>query len=589
MRWTRTFIPTLREPPADAEVASHKLMVRAGLMRRLSSGIYSHLPLGLRAIQKVERIVREELRRIGADELLLPVLHPAELWKETRRWEIYGPELMRLTDRHDRSFALGPTHEEVITDLVRGEVRSYRELPLNLFQIQTKFRDEIRPRFGLLRGREFLMKDAYSFHADDGSLDETYDAYHEAYSRVFTRCGLEHRAVLADTGAIGGAVSHEFMVLAATGESEVLSCASCGYAATAEKAAAGPLPLPTSGQAGAGGASVEPAAPSGNGPRRVSTPGRTSASDVAAFLGAATEHTLKTLVYVVDGQPVFAIVRGDREINDAKLFAHLAPTSLRLATAEEIRSATGGPHGFTGPIGLPGRPRILADLNVRGLSGVIVGANAGDEHFAGVDVDRDLEGLEYVDLVQVRAGDPCPVCGAVLESSRGIEVGQIFKLGRKYSSAMGATFLDEAGQQVSMVMGCYGIGITRTVAAAIEQHHDERGILWPFAIAPFHIEIVALPGRDPRPMQVAEELYRGLTRRGWEVLVDDRDERPGPKFADADLIGMPFRVVVGERGLKSGTVELKGRSGRGEAHGIAVNEATEQIDARVRAAVPQEL
>ncbi len=575
MRWTRTFIPTLRETPADAEIASHKLMLRAGLLRRLSSGIYSHLPLGLRVVHKVEKIVREELARIGAEEVLLPVLHPAELWQETRRWEVYGPELMRLTDRHERAFALGPTHEEVITDIVRNEVRSYRQLPLNLFQIQTKFRDEIRPRFGLLRGREFLMKDAYSFHADQPSLDEMYDAYYEAYSRIFTRCGLEHRAVLADSGAIGGAVSHEFMVLAASGESEVLSCA-CGYAATSEKASAGPLP------SGANGGARNP---SSDGLRRVSTPGMKAAADVAAFLEAPVERTLKTLVYVAEGQVVFAMVRGDREINTAKLFAHLQTPGLRLATPEEILEATGGPSGFTGPIGLPGRPRILADTNVRGLHGMIVGANTADEHLADVDVERDLDGLEYVDLLQVGVGDPCLLCGKPLESARGIEVGQVFKLGDKYARAMGATFLNEAGEQMTMVMGCYGIGITRTVAAAIEQHHDARGILWPLAIAPFQVEIVSVAGKDPAPARVANDLYAALVADGWEVLLDDRDERPGSKFADADLVGIPFRVVVGERGLKQGVVELRGASGRAEAETLLLEKAAGAIGERLREAL----
>jgi prolyl-tRNA synthetase len=398
MRWTRSLIPTLRENPSDAEVASHRLMLRAGFLRRLSSGIYTHLPLGVRVLQKVEVIVREELARIGADEILMPVLHPAELWQETRRWEIYGPELMRLRDRHERFFALGPTHEEVVTDLVRGEVRSYRQLPLNLYQIQTKFRDEIRPRFGLLRAREFLMKDAYSFHADEASLDRTYQAYAEAYARIFSRCGLEFRAVMADSGAIGGAVSHEFMVLAASGESEVLSC-SCGYAATSEKAAAGPLPAPMADGGSAGDASGESggaggkgragrgaaaraadAGGAGNAPRRVRTPGRTTTAEVAAFLNAPVARTVKTLVYVADGEPVFVLVRGDREVNEAKLFARLDAANLRLATPEEIADATGGPQGFSGPIGLPRAARMLADANLRGMTEAIVGGNEADVH-----------------------------------------------------------------------------------------------------------------------------------------------------------------------------------------------------------------
>ncbi|MBA2566009.1 MAG: proline--tRNA ligase [Gemmatimonadetes bacterium] len=588
MRWSRTFIPTLKETPSDAEVASHRLMLRAGMLRKLSSGIYCHLPLGQRVIQKVERIVREELARIGAEELLLPVLHPAELWQETRRWDIYGPELMRLTDRHDRQFALGPTHEEVITDVVRGEVRSYRQLPLNLYQIQTKFRDEIRPRFGVLRSREFIMKDAYSFHADEASLGEAYDAYREAYSRIFARCGLDFRAVLADSGAIGGAVSEEFMVLASSGESEVLSCCSCGYAATSEKAAAGALASANAGAGGAQAGAVGEASGQRDGQRdlrRVDTPGKTSAAEVAEFLGVPVARTLKTLVYVADGTPVFVMVRGDREVNEAKLFGHLQAATVRLATPEEIRSETGGPLGFSGPVGLPGMPRILADPNLRGARGSVVGANAADAHLTGMDLERDVPQAEFVDLLQVAAGDPCPRCGASLESSRGIEVGQIFKLGDKYSKAMGATFLDESGAQRTLIMGCYGIGITRTVAAAIEQHHDERGIRWPPAIAPMQVEVVPLAARDPAPMRVGEELYEGLMERGWEVLLDDRDERPGVKFADADLIGIPFRLVVGERGLKNGMVELRADAGRGDAETLPVDGAVATLDARLRQAM----
>ncbi|HEY7530564.1 MAG TPA: proline--tRNA ligase [Gemmatimonadota bacterium] len=594
MRWSRTLIPTLRENPADAEVASHRLMVRAGFLRRLSSGIYTHLPLGVRVLQKVEGIVREELARIGADEILMPVLHPAELWQETRRWEIYGPELMRLRDRHERFFALGPTHEEVVTDLVRGEVRSYRQLPLNLYQIQTKFRDEIRPRFGLLRAREFLMKDAYSFHADEASLDRTYQAYAEAYARIFARCGLEFRAVMADSGAIGGAVSHEFMVLAASGESEVLSCA-CGYAATSEKAAAGPLPAPTaeddtdarersleSGELG-GEATLETSGTLAGSVfyQRIRTPGKTTTRDVAAFLGRPVARTVKTLLYVADGEPVFVLVRGDREVNEAKLFGRLDAANLRLATPDEIADATGGPQGFSGPVGLPRAARMLADANLRGLTGAIVGGNEADVHLVGVDVARDVADLEFLDLLQARAGDPCPHCGTPLESSRGIEVGQIFKLGTKYSEAMGATFLNEEGQQVPMRMGCYGIGITRTAAAAIEQHHDENGIRWPFSIAPLHVHLVAIAGRDPEPGRRAEELYNALVNRGVEVLFDDRDERPGVKFADADLIGLPLRLVVGERGLKRGVVELRGDAGRGEAEEFLFEEAPTVVNARV--------
>ena len=568
MRWSRTFLPTLKEDPADAEVVSHRLMMRAGLIRPLARGIYSYLPLCQRVIAKVERIVREELDAIGAVECLLPIMHPAELWQETRRWEIYGPELMRLHDRNDRPFALGPTHEEVITDLVRHEVRSYRQLPLALYQIQTKFRDEIRPRFGVMRAREFLMKDAYSFHVDEESLAEWYDRFHDAYSAIFRRCGLGFRAVEADTGAIGGAVSHEFMVLAGTGESAVLSCPSCGYAATGDRAEAPARAheLPPDHE-------ILPLT-------EVSTPGKTTVEDVAALLGRPANAFVKTLLFEADEAPVAVLVRGDREVNEAKLHRHLGVTILRLAGAERVRELTGAEVGFAGPQGLEG-VRVIADYSLAGRGGFVTGANRTDHHVTGLELGRDVTPDEWADVVQAAGGDPCPRCGFDLEEARGIEVGQIFKLGTRYSDAMGASVLDAEGAQRPVVMGCYGIGITRVIAAAIEQNHDEAGIVWPTAIAPFEVEIVPLNMDSEAVTGAAEELYQACRAAGLDALLDDRPERAGSKFADADLVGIPYRIVVGDRGLKEGVVEVVSRRARKDPAKLAVGEAAAWVADRV--------
>jgi prolyl-tRNA synthetase len=544
MRWSKAFIPTLKEDPSDAEIVSHKLMVRAGLMRRLANGIFSFLPLGWRVVRKVETIVREEMNRAGAQELLMPIMHPGELWEETGRWGVYGKELFRVTDRHERKFALGPTHEEVITDIVRREVRSYRDLPINLYQIQTKFRDEVRPRFGVMRAREFMMKDAYSFHSSEDSLAETYRAMHEAYHRTFVRCGLETLPVRADSGAIGGDVTHEFMVLADTGESEVFYC-DCGYNATGDRAEAA-RPDEARGEA-------DPM-------REVETPGMKTVEEVSAFLKVTPATLVKTLLYESEGGLVAALVPGDREINESKLSRALAGAGLEMASPERILEATGAPVGFSGPVGLAQGIRVIADWGVRGMANFVTGANAADRHLINVNLGRDVPRFEMADIAQVRAGDPCQECGAPLKSRRGIEVGQIFKLGTKYSEAMGATYLGADGEARPFIMGCYGLGVTRTVAAAIEAFHDESGIIWPMSIAPYQVLVLPVNVSNQEAVEVAGSIYDELCRSGIDVLLDDREERPGVKFKDADLIGIPLRVTVGEKGLSQGVVELKERA-----------------------------
>lgn len=560
MRWTDFFLPTLKETPSEAEIQSHKLMLRAGFIRKLSSGVYNLLPLGVRSARKVENIVREEMNRIGGLEILMPILSPAELWRESGRWDVYGRELMRVKDRHDRFFALGPTHEEVVTDIVRREVRSYRQLPLTLYQIQTKFRDEVRPRFGVVRAREFMMKDAYSFHRDEQSLAETYEKMYEAYTRIFTRCGLRFGSVEADSGAIGGDVTHEFMVFAETGESQVFAC-ECGYAATSDTAEG----VPAGSQTQAAAMPID----------KVATPGMKTVEEVTAFLEKKPQELLKTIIYNAGGDYVAVLVRGDREINEIKLQKILEGAGLEMATAEEIERITGGPLGFSGPVGLKG-VRLIADHTVAGMANMVTGANEADAHFVDVNRGRDFDVEEFHDVVMVEEGDACRRCGKPLATWRGIEVGQIFKLGTKYSEIMGATFLDEHGDEHPFVMGCYGIGITRTVAAAIEQHNDEDGIAWPISIAPF--EVLILPTNVTRPelVQTAERIYEGLTDRGVEVLYDDRDERPGNKFKDADLVGVPLRVTVGEKGAKEGIIELRRRK-TGEVSKIANVDAVDLV------------
>ncbi len=545
MKLSKYFLPTLRQDPAEAEVISHKLMLRAGMIRRLASGIYSYLPLGLRALRKVENIVREEMNRAGALEVLLPLVQPSDLWKESGRWDEYGKELLRFKDRKDHDFCLGPTHEEVITDIIRREIRSYRDLPLILYQIAIKFRDEIRPRFGLMRGREFIMKDAYSFDVDEKGLDHSYRLMYETYERIFNRCGLRFKAVLADTGTIGGYESHEFMVLADTGEDMVVSCPSCGYAANLELAESiiqyeypeeKEKPL-----------------------EKVSTPQVKRVEDVSAFLGVPTSKLVKTLLYMVDGKPVAVLIRGDHELNEVKLRKALGAKTLAMADANTIENLTGAPVGFSGPIGIS-QVKIIADHAVRNLKNFVVGANEADAHYINVNHPRDFKIEEFFDLRNVTEGDRCPKCGHRLSFTRGIEVGHVFKLGTKYSEALGATFLDEKGQERPIIMGCYGIGVSRTVAAAIEQNNDKDGIIWPINIAPFHVALLTLDIKDASLMDASEKLYKGLIEEKIEVLWDDRNERPGVKFKDADLIGLPFKLVIGKRFKNERQLEIKHRA-----------------------------
>ncbi len=547
MRYSKMLIPTLREVPAEAEVVSHKLMLRAGMIRKLAAGVYNYLPLGLRVIRKVEQIIREEMNRAGALEVLLPWVQPAELWEESGRWEDYGKELLRFQDRHERWFCLGPTHEEVITDLVRKEVRSYRQLPLNLYQIQTKFRDEIRPRFGLMRGREFGMKDAYSFDTNDQGAEESYQVMFDTYCRIFERCGLKFRAVEAETGPIGGSFSHEFMVLAETGEDIIVSCDSCEYAANLEKAEIG-KDRPSKKERGE--AKLKPL-------EIVSTPGIKTVEEVCVFLKVKPQNLVKTLIYQGDQEPIAALVRGDHEINETKLQRVAGCQRLELAPEELIEQVSGAPLGFTGPVGL--KLRLMADQAIGDMVNFVTGANKADAHLLNVNLERDFRVEEFSDLRVAREGNPCPRGEGRLVFGRGIEVGHVFKLGTKYSKAFKATYLDEQGKERLMVMGCYGIGVGRTAAAAIEQHHDEKGIIFPLGIAPFQVLILPVNIKEKRLNEVAENIYQGLQEKGIEVILDDRDERPGVKFKDADLIGIPLRVTLGNRFIKEGVVELKWR------------------------------
>jgi prolyl-tRNA synthetase len=573
MRWSNTFIPTLKEDPADAEVVSHKLLVRAGFVRQISRGLYDYLPLSLKVIRKIEAIVREEMNRAGAQELLLPIASPAELWQESGRWEFYGKDLLRFKDRHERDFCLGPTHEEVVTDLVRRVVRSYRELPFNLYQIQTKFRDEIRPRFGLMRGREFIMKDAYSFHVDVEDCRREYDNMFQAYKRIFSRCGLRFRPVEADTGAIGGSRSHEFQVLADSGEDAIVSCNQCEYAANVQKAE-----VRRRRPAGRDLSDVSPKL------QKVATPGKKSVAEVAEFLKLAPEQFIKTLVYKTDNNEMVAVlVRGDHEINELKLQAVLGCQEVALADEAEVEAATQVAPGYLGPIGLS--LRTIADLSVQGMRGAVTGANESNAHYVDVDQERDFTPAAFADLRVAVAGDPCPRCEeGALEAYRGIEVGQVFYLGKKYSESMGATYLDAEGRERPIEMGCYGIGVSRLVAAAIEQNHDSNGIIWPFSLAPFQVLLLAINYKDQAVQEVSDRLYQELQKRGLEVLLDERDERPGVKFKDADLIGIPLRVTIGAKGLAKGCVELRWRVD-GKTEDIAVDAAAQKIQTIVTQAL----
>lgn len=543
MRQSLLFAPTLRETPAEAEIISHKLMLRAGMIRKSAAGMYTYLPLAQRVLSKINQIIREELERESGQELALPIVQPAEIWRESGRWEVYGDEMFRLTDRHKREFCLGPTHEELITTLVKNEVRSYRDLPLRLYQIQNKYRDEIRPRFGLMRGREFIMKDLYSFDVDEAGLEECYQAMYRAYSQIFSRCGLNFRPVEADSGAIGGNASQEFMVLAEAGEALILYCDTCNYAANVEKATS-KLNAPPAGEIAA--------------KELVATPGQNTIDEVCSFLNLAPEQSIKTLFYKTDSQYIAVLLRGCDQLNEIKLYNLLGGKDFFMAPPEELEQLFGAPVGSAGPIGLKNldQLKLYADLAVANMHQTVVGANQAGYHYLKVEPERDFPKVEYVDLRTAKAGETCPHCQGKLHEARGIEAGQIFKLGTKYSKALGATFLDEKGQSQNIVMGCYGIGVSRTMAAAIEQNYDENGIKWPMSIAPYQVHLIPV---SEAQLQVAEELYEKLVAARVEVLLDDRKERPGVKFKDADLIGIPIRITIGPKSLVEGQLEVKFR------------------------------
>jgi len=567
MRVSGFFLSTQKEAPAEAELVSHRLMLRAGLIKRLASGLYSWMPLGLRVVRRIEAIVREEMNAAGALELLMPAVQPAELWQESGRWEQYGPELLRLKDRHQREFCVGPTHEEVVSDIVRREVKSYRQLPLNLYQIQTKFRDEIRPRFGVMRAREFLMKDGYSFHADHASLERTYRDMHVAYTRIFERLGLRFRAVAADTGSIGGTGSHEFHVLADSGEDAIAFCPASDYAANVELAEA---LAPEAARAAPG----EPM-------RKVATPGRKTCEAVSELLGLPLTRSVKTILVSAEDRLVMLLLRGDHSLNEIKAAKLPGLARFRFATEAEIMRATGCSPGYIGPVGLAPEVRVIADRSVAALADFVCGANEAEYHLTGVNFGRDLpEPALVADIRNVVAGDPSPDGRGRLEIARGIEVGHIFQLRRKYAEPMKVEFLDESGRTQAMEMGCYGIGVTRIAAAAIEQNHDERGIAFPSAIAPFDAAIVPIgANRNPAVREAAERLHDALQAAGIETLLDDRDERPGVMFADMELIGIPRRLVVSDRSLKAGVLEYKGRRDE-HAENVPIDQAVAFVAAK---------
>ncbi|MBN3818216.1 proline--tRNA ligase [Paraburkholderia sp. Se-20369] len=576
MKASRFFIGTLKEAPADAEIVSHKLMVRAGMIRRVAGGIYNYLPVGLRSIRKVEAIVREEMNRAGAIELLMPAVQPAELWQESGRWEQYGPELLRFKDRKDNDFVIGPTHEEVITDIARNQIRSYRQMPVNFYQIQTKFRDEIRPRFGVMRGREFIMKDAYSFDKDAEGLNESYRKMYDAYVRIFTRLGLEFRPVAADSGSIGGNFSHEFHVIADTGEDAIAYCPTSEFAANIEAAEALPLIAERA-------AAAEPMA-------KVATPGKAKCEAVAELMGIPLQRTIKSIVLATDNEGAeptvwLLMLRGDHDLNEIKVSKLPGLKNHRFATEQEIVEWFGTPPGYLGPIGTKKPVKVIADRTVANMNDFVVGANEVDYHIAGVNWGRDLPEPDVADLRNVQKGDPSPDGKGVIDICRGIEVGHVFQLGTKYSEAMGATFIDESGKPQPMLMGCYGVGVTRILGAAIEQNFDDKGIIWPESIAPF--EVVLCPmgyDRSDLVRETADKLYAELAAAGIDVILDDRGERPGVMFADWELIGVPHRLVIGERGLKEGKIEYQGRRDT-EATLLPADAAAATVAEKVRAAL----
>lgn len=559
MKMSALYAPTLKEDPAEAELASHRLLLRAGMIRKQAAGLYSYLPLAWRSLKKIEDIVRDEMDAAGAQELLMPMVIDGALWHESGRWNAYGPELMRMKDRHDREFVLGPTHEETITDLVKNELRSYKQLPVNLYQIQDKFRDEMRPRFGLMRGREFIMKDGYSFSATQESLQEIYDDMKDAYARICERCGLKALPVVADSGQIGGDTSVEFMALADAGEASLVYCDDCGFAADDEAA------------------STKVAVTEGPGDgilEKVHTPGMGTIEAVADFFGFPQNGTRKSLALIAeDGTKVVAIVPGDHELNECK--AEKIFGEYHMMSEEELVEA-GLFKGFIGPVNLPQGIRLVVDESLRESRSWACGANEFDYHFIGACPDRDFTVDEWADLITVREGDPCPHCGRPLKGARGIEVSQVFQLGTKYSEAMGATFADENGEEKPFIMGCYGVGVSRTLAAVVEQHNDEHGIIWPVSIAPYEVSIVPLDPKLDECAAACDAISSALCDAGIEVVVDDRDERPGVKFADNDLMGFPYQIVIGKRGLKNGTVELKDRA-TGDRVDVAIDEVASRV------------
>ncbi len=574
MRYSEMFLPTVREVPSDAEVISHQLMIRAGMIRKLTSGIYSYLPLGYRVIQKLETIIREEMNKAGAQEVHLSMVQPAELWQESGRWVHYGKELLRFRDRHDHEYCLGPTHEEVITSLVRNDIKTYRQLPRNLYQIQTKFRDEVRPRFGVMRCREFGMKDAYSFDVDEEGAEKSYEKMFKAYNNIFRRCGLKFRSVEADSGSIGGKYSHEFMVMADSGEDAIVFCDNCFYAANMEKAEVECpekqiifeddwLPL-----------------------EEVSTPRRATIEEVSSFLKVHPKNIVKTLIFNADGKPYAVLIRGDLEVNEIKVKNYLGATDLELTSDEMIKDVTGAPRGFAGPVNI--KTPILIDYSVIDMVNFVTGANKEDHHFKNVNIGRDFKVEAFRDLRFVGPEDKCPRCGETIHIARGIEVGHVFKLGTKYSEAMKATFLDKDGKEKVMMMGCYGIGIGRTVAAAIEQNNDENGIIWPMPLAPYQVIITPVNVNDANVMDEAEDIYDSMIAANIEVVFDDRDERAGVKFKDADLIGIPLRVTIGPKNLQQGKVELKIRK-TGESQLIPLQDLLEKVKMIIKQELNQDM
>lgn len=567
MKMSKLYAPTLKEDPAEAELASHRLLLRAGMIRKEAAGLYTYLPLAWRAIRKIEDIVRDEMDSHDAQELMMPIMVDAEFWRESGRIDAYGKELVRFDDRHGREFVLGPTHEETITALVRNELRSYKQLPVNLYHIQDKFRDEFRPRYGLMRGREFIMKDAYSFSATQESLQEEYDKMKEAYANICVRCGVHALPVVADSGEIGGDTSVEFMALADAGEASLVYCDDCGFAADDEAAS-----TKVSVTEGPGNGTLE----------KVETPGLGTIEAVAEFFGFPKNGTRKSLALIdSEGKPVVAIVPGDHELNECKA-EHVFGKGYRMMTDEELEKF-GLFKGFIGPVHLPAGIKLVCDSSLKESKSWACGANEVDYHFTGACPDRDFKVDEWADLVTVLAGDPCPHCGKPLSAARGIEVSQVFQLGTKYSEAMGATFMDEDGKEKPLIMGCYGVGVSRTLAAIVEQHNDENGIIWPVSVAPYEVSVIPLDPKKEDCAKATDRLVQELLDAGLDVVVDDRDERPGFKFADNDLMGFPYQIVIGKRGLKNGTFELKDRA-TGEREDISIDEAAAIVTARVREA-----